>query len=392
MSVIKLLNKEDYDAVFELSQFAFQYKLSKKEMEEKQAEAKRHTVWGYMDEDRIAAKLHLIPLTCFIGGKQFEMGGISSVATWPEYRRKGMVKQLLLHALHAMKQSGQTLSFLHPFSFSFYRKFGWEHVFNLKHYSIPMDKMKGSWSGKGYVRRSSLDIHTLNSIYTDYAKQFSGTLVRDEKWWNQRVFKAMGQLAIAYNESNEAEGYIHYQVKDNVLEVNELVYCNVNGLKLLLEFIANHDSMADTIKMNVPESDMLSELMNEPTFKQQIKPYFMARVVDVLSFLEKYPFNVVAPQESITIFVEDEFFPENEGVYELRHDGNGVAVTQMKSKGNNQEMIRCSIQQFTKMFIGYKRPIDLLELGFIEGSEAEVKRLETWIPQKQTYYTLSDFF
>src|SRR5699024_6667989 len=143
------------------------------------------------------------------------------------------------------------------------------------------------------------------------------TLVRDEKWWNQRVFEAMGQLAIAYNESNEAEGYIHYQVKDKVLEVNELVYRNVNGLKLLLEFITNHDSMADTIKMHVPENDMLPELMNEPTFKQQITPYFMARVVYVLSFLEKYPFNVVSPQESITIFVEDEFFPENEGVYEL---------------------------------------------------------------------------
>src|SRR5699024_4728142 len=162
----------------------------------KQAEVKRHTECAYMAWDRLAARLHLIPLTCFIGGEQSEMGGISSVATCPEYCTKGIVRQLFLHPLHALKQSGQTISFLPPLSFSFYGKYGWEHVFNLKHYSIPMDKMKGSWSGKGYVRRSSLDIHTLNSIYTDYAKQFSGTLVRDEKWWNQRVFKAMGQLAI----------------------------------------------------------------------------------------------------------------------------------------------------------------------------------------------------
>src|SRR5699024_12868569 len=132
-------------------------------------------------------------------GKQFDREGMNPVARGKQDRRKGMVQQLFLHALHAMKQSGHTLSFLHPFSFSFYRKFGWEHVFNLKYYSIPMDKMKESWSGKGYIRRSSLDIHTLNSIYTDYAKQFSGTLVRDEKCWNQRVFKAMRQLAIAYN-------------------------------------------------------------------------------------------------------------------------------------------------------------------------------------------------
>ncbi|TKH33755.1 GNAT family N-acetyltransferase, partial [Paenibacillus polymyxa] len=38
----------------------------------------------------------------------------------------GMVSRLLTHALEEMKTAGQSLSFLHPFSFAFYRKFGWE--------------------------------------------------------------------------------------------------------------------------------------------------------------------------------------------------------------------------------------------------------------------------
>src|SRR5699024_2814934 len=173
---------------------------------------------------------------------------------------------------------GQTISFLHPFSFAFYHKFGWEYVFNQKYYSIPMDKMKGSWRGRGYVRRSHLDIPVLHAIYTDYARKFSGMIERDEKWWKQRVFKEMEQLAIAYNEDNTPEGYIHYQVKDDTLTVKELVYCNGNGWNLLLQFIANHDSMVKTIQMNVPENDPLTELVDEPTFHQQIKPYFMARI------------------------------------------------------------------------------------------------------------------
>ena len=54
------------------------------------------------------------------------MGGIAGVATWPENRRQGHVSTLLKHALQEMKSKGQTLSFLHPFSIPFYRKFGWE--------------------------------------------------------------------------------------------------------------------------------------------------------------------------------------------------------------------------------------------------------------------------
>jgi predicted acetyltransferase len=34
--------------------------------------------------------------------KVFEMGGIGGIATWPEYRRNGMVAKLLLNALKIM--------------------------------------------------------------------------------------------------------------------------------------------------------------------------------------------------------------------------------------------------------------------------------------------------
>src|SRR5699024_2098022 len=139
MDNIKKLSTSDYMEIFELSQFAFQYKLDDEAMKIKKQEADRHTIWGYMDDGSIAAKLHLIPLTIMINGKPFKMGGISSVATWPEYRRQGMAKKLLFHALNHMKAAGQTITFLHPFSFGFYRQYGFEHTFNLKHYTIPVE-------------------------------------------------------------------------------------------------------------------------------------------------------------------------------------------------------------------------------------------------------------
>ncbi len=52
------------------------------------------------------------------------MGGVAGVATYPEYRRSGYVKELLQHSLQTMKKDGYTVSMLHPFAVSFYRKYG----------------------------------------------------------------------------------------------------------------------------------------------------------------------------------------------------------------------------------------------------------------------------
>lgn len=390
MNEIKQLSVADYDEVAALSQFAFQYELSEQELHNQKAEAERFKIWGSMVNDKLAAQLHLIPLACYINGQSFEMGGIASVATWPEYRRQGMVKRLLKHALNDMKKNGQTISLLHPFSFSFYRKYGWELAFTNHHYSIPFEKVRKDWEGVGSVRRIQTDIPLLHSIYTDYAKEFTGMLVRDENWWEQRVLKGKGHIAVAYNEEDQAEGYIIYEVRENVFQVKELAYRSMNGWRLLLQFIANHDSMAKEIRMTAAENDRLPLLLDEPIFDQKVAPYFMARIVDVFAFLKQYPFEKRKETSSGTVVlrVEDSFLPENNGSYQLIQTNDGIKVTNIRAEG--QQGIHCTIQQLTMMLLGYKRPMELFHADLLQASEIEIEQFEALIPQQQTF--LSDFF
>ncbi|GAA0597233.1 GNAT family N-acetyltransferase [Virgibacillus siamensis] len=389
MSYIKTLTERDYAAIFELSQFAFQYALSEAELRKKEEEAGRHIIWGWMSNDELAAKLHLIPLTCYINGRVFEMGGISAVATWPEYRRQGAIKDLLHHALTYMKEQGQTISFLHPFSFHFYRKYGWETAFVEKHYAIPLNKLKRTWDAEGYVRRVHEGFGMLHDIYTIYASQFNGPLVRDEKWWNQRVIKAHDQVAAAYGNNDQPEAYIIYQVKNEVFTVKELVYNTLNGRKQLLKFVANHDSMVEKVEMTVPEYDNLPLLVDEPGFDQKLQPYFMARIVDVRRFLEQYPFQPVNNQPLPALQVEDAFMPENNGTYQLMKSGDKTDVTCLKTS-TGEDAIQCTVQQLASMLMGYKRPMELYQTGLIFGSQKQLEILEQIIPNRQTY--LSDFF
>jgi predicted acetyltransferase len=387
MTNIKQLSEKDYDHIFALSQYAFQYELSATDLKKKKEEAIRHKIWGWMEGEELAAKLHIIPLACYIGGKPFPMGGISSVATWPEYRRKGIVKKLLRHALYDMKEHEQDLSLLHPFSFSFYRQYGWEHAFTLQHYAIPVRELKKDWKASGYVKRISEDTSLLHQLYTTYAASYNGMLTRDEVWWKQRVLKDKYHIAAAYNQQHTAEGYIIFSVENNEFTVKEIVCNTLNSWKLLLQFIGNHDSMAAQVKMTVPEDDRLTLLVDEPRFEQKLEPYFMARIVDVGSFLSKYPFQT---DGSIVCQVEDVFFPENSGSWQIEVTNGASTVTQLQHIAGGIKTVSCSIQTLTGMLLGYRRPADYFKAGKLKADWDTTLKLENMIPGNTTFF--SDFF
>src|SRR5699024_8388373 len=205
---IKKLDQTYYDEIINLSKFAFQYELTEEGRKKRLEEADFHHIWGWITDGELAGKVHTIPLKSYLNGQLFEMGGINAVATWPEYRRQGIIKQLLHHSLKEMKKNGQVLSFLSPFSFSFYRKYGWELAFTNKRYEIPIGNLKQNWQAEGYVRRTEVNISLLQKIYTAYAKNFTGTLSRQGDWWKHRVLSDKDQIAISYNEANDPEGYL----------------------------------------------------------------------------------------------------------------------------------------------------------------------------------------
>lgn len=283
-----------------------------------------------------------------------------------------------------MKEKEEVVSLLHPFNVGFYRKYGWELAFNRKKYSLPIENLKRDWKAAGYVRRNQ-DVKLLHDIYTDYAKSYNGMLVRDEAWWKQRVLTDQGaQVRVAYNSAGEPEAYLIYTVRKNILNVLDLAYRNNNGIQLIYEFLSNHDSMAEKIEMTVPENDLLPLMLHDPTFSQEIEPYFMARIIDVHAFLQMYPF--INKDKTVKLEVTDEILPENNGCYVMKT--NKTDVTKIQEKTNAS--ISCSVQQLTALLLGFVRAPELWERGFIAGDKTAIHLLDEIIPQKTPYF--ADFF
>lgn len=389
---IRPLRADEYDASQNLSEYAFQYKLSPEERERRRTSFIPERFWGAFEDGELLAKLTLLPLELYVQGRPFRMGGIASVATWPEKRRGGLVRELLAAALSRMNEQGQTLSCLHPFSIAFYRKFGWEVYTDYKKYTINVDNFPAKAQVGGTVKRDVKDIVLLNGVYHAFAKRYNGTLVRDEDWWKRMVLgDDDDHTAVYYSESGAPEGYLLYNIKNRELLVDEFVFLNETARQGLWTYLANHDSMVtQAVVDHVPADDLLPFLLRDPRCKQETVPYFMARIVNAAAFVREYPFTAQASAGAVrlNLKIHDGFAAWNDGRWQLEVSPEGAG--QLLPGDAASPVLACDIQTLTAMLLGYKRPREMYACGKLTGPEADAETLERLIPAGQT--ALLDFF
>jgi predicted acetyltransferase len=66
-----------------------------------------------------------------------KMSGIGDVASYPETRGSGGIRNIFSAIFNDLHENGTELSYLAPFSQPFYRKFGYETVFDSEEIRIP---------------------------------------------------------------------------------------------------------------------------------------------------------------------------------------------------------------------------------------------------------------
>lgn len=385
MNVIRLKENKFTEAL-RLSEYAFQYKVDEERMQQQLTKMKEsHEIYGIMEGEDLAAKLHLIPFHIYIGKEKFKMGGVAGVATYPEYRRSGYVKELLLHSLQTMKKDGYTVSMLHPFAVSFYRKYGWELCANLLVCQMTKSDLVMKKRVNGTVKRFNKENHPeeVEKLYETFAERFSGMLVRNEKWWLQAVYDDL-TLAIYYDENKKSAGYMLYKIENYKMTVEEFVPLHNEARNGLWNFICQHDSMIKDLEMTVSENEPLLYTLQEPRVKTEIKPYFMGRIVDVEQFLKQYELNWNNVQQEVILHITDSFAPWNNVSVRLANHEITI-LEETTEKG-----IKLDINALSTILFGYRRPLELNELELISGSEEEIRAFENVVPVRKPF--IYDFF
>lgn len=331
MTSIRPLTVEDLPEVLDLISYAFRWDASERNRN-RLAHLLRHTTaYGAFEDGKLASQIISLPFTAGFHGVRYQANGIGFVATYPEYRGRGHARDLMNHILHVEHEQGTVLSYLAPFSYAFYRKFGYEQVFERFDVALTVGDWPDGKRGEGTVLR--LDwLQAKDDVAAVYAAGEAGrpgALIR-EGWWETYKFHLRRdyQFAVYYDADDLPRGYMAYQISGTSLSIFELEWLDPAAFQALSRFIRSHEPQFSlTWSCFNPRDLERMPLLDDPSrFTYRAVPYMMARVVDVKRFLDAYPF---AGADDFVLDIQvtpDASAPWNDGLYHIVRTQGQVSV------------------------------------------------------------------
>ncbi|ETT82420.1 GNAT family N-acetyltransferase [Viridibacillus sp. FSL R5-0477] len=353
--MIQLVPLEDSEQVHRLRDYSFSNKYIGEKRDDFQYWVEYSTTIGAYDGRKLVGQLLVLPLNMTIHQTTYKMGGIGFVCTYPEYRNRGIMKKLMTRALEEMRENGQCISVLAPFSVSFYRYFGWELFFDKLNYSIPTEAFPNFGNQLDVVKRFSfewLDEQLFDEVctfYNDNAGIMNGFMKRDTAWWKRIQRREPDSHFAAYYKDDEIQGFVRYQIQNLTFIIKDFVVKDHFAEKAMWRYISSHSASVYHITGNTAGTSHFGFHFNQPQFKKELVQDCMVRIVDVEAFLKEY--NWAELTEKLYLRIQDPFAQWNEKLYCINREGQ-TEVIEMDSIPNGQ-ILSLSINIFSALIVGY---------------------------------------
>ena len=349
------------------------------------------------DGGKMVSIAQVLPFKVFFGDTLIPMGGYSGVATPPEYRRKRYVRHLLFHSLSEMRDNKVPLSYLYPFDFSYYRKFGWEQASIYHVFKIPPSYFTGIPEVQGQMElKTADDTDEVNKIYESFARRYNSCCIREKKYWEKLLTlpKTNRYMYLWRNRQGDPKGYVIYdnleKSTDPVFEVDirfrEWAALDGEARLGIFRFLRDHDSQIKQIIMRTPPDVPVIPYLNNPRCQFEVWAGFMARIVDVVQAFEakSYPPGLAG---KVRFRVTDDFCTWNNDAFTMTIEGGMARVT----GGASNVDFATDICTLAALYVGFWSLKDAYEIGRIRDiSAADVDRFSPLFSERIPY--LINFF
>jgi len=237
------------------------------------------SVFGYKPkalfiDGRIVSNVSLVRRDIYLGSRILKGAGISSVATHPNYRRRGYIKILLEKRLDEITGKGLDFSPLFTGKPIIYEKLGWktwpQKFWIAEKIKVPSDlKLNTKYENIKLIRHSNENlIKSVKRIYQQTMLSFPGALRRDEKYWKIYFYLfdiEDNDLFLLFSQENITTAYarIHWEGKALLLGEMGIDRRNKRGLKFIFHSIWNEVKKHGREKLiiSLPPSHPLFEFL-----------------------------------------------------------------------------------------------------------------------------------
>lgn len=239
--------------------------------------------------------------TLHFAGREMTCGLIGGVGTEPEYRRGGLVREIFAEMARECDRRAVPLTVLHPFSFAYYRKFGFERVADHRVLEFPITALNFTPRYPDLTRvTGEEDREALAAVYNAFAAE--GRHLMPKR--SSSHFPAENDKKRVYlsrDREGRPDGYLIFEIENYFsvnrmvsvhLHVHEMVYLTPEALTHLFGFLRMFEGEMETVKIHNAAMTPEVELRLRHYMHTQITvlPDLMARINDVKAFFEAVPY------------------------------------------------------------------------------------------------------
>lgn len=338
------------------------------------------------DGKTMAASFATIPFTMRAMGKALPMGGVSAVGTLPEYRRRGLVRELMSRSLANMHDNGVPITALWASQAAIYQRYQFAMTTVRREYGIDTvdiafhDGDMGACAVTRLPMGEAFDV--LKRLYIAFVDQRMCYLHRARALWQLTVLQqndaeGPAHVAVAYDGEHPA-GYVIYTVRSGKvkheargqeLRIRDLVWLTPDAYRSLWRFLASHDLVGRVYWPNAPLDDPATELFMEPRLlNTRDTEGCWFRIVDVAAALSGRGY-AGGTDEALAITVDDDpLTPWNGGTWRLEIT-NGEANVEADAGTAD---IRTSIKALTSLYTGFRSASSLQAWGLLSGDSSAI--------------------
>ncbi len=340
------------------------------------------TTCAFVD-GRLATTFGAYPFRMRLNGAAVPVAGVTAVTTLPEFRRRGLLRQVMTRSFGEQRERGQSMAILWASLGAIYQRYGYGLASTHASYRIdPRDiRFNDPSPAPGRVRlMDAADARPhLEAIYQAFARPRNLLLHRAPVMWDARLTPpgaSRPQVGVYLDLAGDARAYVVFSLgpvpevgfgRSQRISVSDFAYLDPEAHRGLWDFFAAHDLVREVEWQQVPEDDPVPHLLAEPNeLRRRTGAAIWMRVTDAAEALRQRRYG---DDGALSIRVVDPLCDWNAGVFSIETTGGAAEV----SRAGAEADLTVPVAALAVLLAGHRSAAQLARAGLVAGSEKALR-------------------
>ena len=356
--------------------------------------------WAFADD---AGALQTVVTTLshriWLAGRDLPVGEVHMVGSRMEYRGGGNVRALMGAVLEDFRSRDDVFAVLIPFSFSFYRKFGFELATRTVRCQIPIEQLKGLSCGYEVTKvETEQDVGPVRALHEDVARGRDMCLSFEEADWQWRGNGMFGEPDFL-DPDCQTHTYVLWNDKapvasvtfsfthehDNPFfgkaDVSDLTWRDPAALMGALGFLHRLRAKVGSVNVELPSGLDIASVLPEPDKVQcSLGGHVMARVLNAPEALRAMPHP--EGSGSYVLAVHDALIPQNDGPWRVTFEAGEARVAEAPNEDPDLELSEAALAQLISGVTGLETALLRKDVHVLKNHQTLVRvftRRVSWL-------------